>query len=422
METMSETAPPADLVAVREAARERLLRAIESEERPVLRRHARWLAPVAAVVAGAAIATPALGLHRELVDFLRSDRAPEPVRLQFASLDVGAPPGMESEVIPGETRKVMTVRADGKTRVLWVAPTRKGGFCYLWTEDSGGCAADRAEYERKRVVVGATWAVDGNDGPEAVTRVGGWVLAPSAERLEVEYEDGGRDEVRLIWVSEPIDAGFFYHAVPAEHRRLGRRVVAVLALDADGGVLDRERYVYSRWRWETDAETGAPDVALLAQKRALIRIVTERGVEIILWIAPSKWGSTCYWLTNDGRPGQAAGCPPRDIPLPPKTIGPGTLSGGPGVLLFGPVSPDIASLELRYDDGEVERVDAVEGFVLHEIPSKHYERGHRLRVLVGLDAHGDEVARRRRPGGASEFGVYPCDEPVDLGADVRGCP
>lgn len=244
---MRETEPASDLTAARQSARTRLLRAIESEERPAPRRRGRWLAAAAAVVAGASIAAPALGLHRELVDFFRSERAPEPIRLQFASLDVGAPPGMESEVISGETRRVTTARSDRGTHVLWVAPTRKGGFCYLWTKDSGGCAADRAEYERRGILVGVTWAAAGGGGREAVTHVNGWVLDPSAERLEVEYEGGDRDEVRLVWVSEPIDAGFFYHSIPAGRRDPGRRAVAVVALDADGGVVHREEFVYGRF-------------------------------------------------------------------------------------------------------------------------------------------------------------------------------
>ena len=290
-------------------------------------------------------------------------------------------------------------------------------------DDSGGCAADRAEYERRGLLIGATWSVSGGaGGPEAVTRVNGWVLAPSAERLEIEYEDGARHEIRLVWVSEPIDAGFFYHSIPAARRAPGRRAVAVVAGDGEGDVVARERFHYSPWRWELDPETGAPDVALVEQKRALTRIVTERGMEIVLWVAPSRWRSTCFWLTNDGRPGQAAGCPPRDVQLPPRTVGPGLLAGDRRVLVFGHVSRDIAALELRYDDGDVERVEAVENFVLHEIPSKHYDRGHRLRLMLGIDENGDEVARKRFPGESSEYGVYPCDEPVDLGAGVHGCP
>ena len=52
------------------------------------------------------------------------------------------------------------------------------------------------------------------------------------------------------------------------------------------------------------------------------------------------------------------------------------------VLLAGQVREDVATYELRYEDGAVERLHPVEGYILHEIPSSHYVRGHRLELVI----------------------------------------
>ncbi len=104
--------------------------------------------------------------------------------------------------------------------------------------------------------------------------------------------------------------------------------------------------------------------------------------------------------------------------MPPLVAGIG--GGERPVILSAQVTGDVAFLVLEYEDGTVERLEPVEGFVLREIASAHYSRGHRLVLVRALDPDGKELARQAfRPDSA---GTYPCDEPVDIGRGVKACP
>ncbi len=76
--------------------------------------------------------------------------------------------------------------------------------------------------------------------------VGGDILARNATTLRVEYEDRTTHTVPFIWVSKPIDAGFFLYGIPMEHRTVGHRPHAVAALDTRGHVLARATFSYRR--------------------------------------------------------------------------------------------------------------------------------------------------------------------------------
>jgi len=86
------------------------------------------------------------------------------------------------------------------------------------------------------------------DDPERAARaalriirvVGGWVLDARATSVQVQYKDGTHDTTPLLYVSKPIDAGFFIFGVPSEHLTATARVKSVVALDKDGHVLARE--------------------------------------------------------------------------------------------------------------------------------------------------------------------------------------
>ena len=68
--------------------------------------------------------------------FSGGEPAPAPVTKDFSQIDVAAPPGMATGVIVGEARDVLEVPlSTGKTAVVWVAPTRSGGFCRFVSEN-----------------------------------------------------------------------------------------------------------------------------------------------------------------------------------------------------------------------------------------------------------------------------------------------
>ncbi|SRR6266498_242824 len=129
----------------------------------------------------------AFGLH--LIVFEEAEKAPSgsPIFENFAEFPVGAPPGMDPGVLPSETRRVATF---GDV-ALWVAPTREGGFCWVFVENVGSC--DRLG----TMPLGVTWSGSATGPPPArsfaagvVTQLSGYVNARWADALEIRFEDG----------------------------------------------------------------------------------------------------------------------------------------------------------------------------------------------------------------------------------------
>jgi hypothetical protein len=233
------------------------------------------------------------------------------------------------------------------------------------------------------------------------------------------YADGEEAEIPVVWVSPPIDAGFFLFWVPDGRRTAGRHVTALTAEDADGRVLARQTFRLVRTE-DVERPVRLPDGNLVRlparadvdRARKLFDFRAENGQPVWLWVIPTRDGGSC-WAFNRG-----GGCPPADyeqeIPMA------GGLSGGTPVLFQAEVRDEVATVELRYEDGTVERLEPREGFVLHEIGAAHYEKGHRLEAAVALGPLGNELMRQ--PFRPDSPAVYPCDEPVDIGHGVMACP
>ena len=200
---------------------------------------------LAAAIAAILVAAPAVGLPRVIVDWVGAEPAPHDMQVEFDQLvgGAGGPLQFDPRVIPNAARKVTTVEHEGKEHVLWVAPTARGGFCLLWIHGSGGCIADRElprvptrPGELNPLLLGATWGGNGS----AVTQVDGALLAPETDRLTLEYVDGSESDIPVVWVSAPIDAGFYRYWIPPEHREPGHEAGALVARDHDGTVLARQ--------------------------------------------------------------------------------------------------------------------------------------------------------------------------------------
>jgi len=73
--------------------------------------------------------------------------------------------------------------------------------------------------------------------------------------------------------------------------------------------------------------------------------------------------------------------------------------GAPGgiLLLVGPVGSDIATLEVRYQDGRTAAARLSEHWVLYEVEPSDYVQGRRPELLVGRDVSGHEIASERLP-------------------------
>lgn len=99
-----------------------------------------------------------------------------------------------------------------------------------------------------------------------------------------------------------------------------------------------------------------------------------------------------------------------------------SVQSGESVNLCCAVAADVATVDLRYEDGMRTALKPVDGFLLYVIPPEHYALGHRLESLAWLDGTGRELASRtfdtRQPG------TYPCEERDEKKLDygVRICP
>jgi hypothetical protein len=224
----------------------------------------RWLTPrrlvlavLVAVLLATLFATPAFGLLRNLVERIdlpfTGKTAPLVVKRNFDDFfSVGAPPGMDPRAISSETRRVFLFHASGSEHVLYVAPTRGGGFCELFTDGFGGCRPVRTpptDYPPPRpgevnpFLLSLTVQTEGAK-PEHAILLGGDILAENAAHLTVEYEDGSSSRIPFVFVSKPIDAGFFFFEIPHGHVEPGTRASAVTVRGADGEVLAREPIEY----------------------------------------------------------------------------------------------------------------------------------------------------------------------------------
>jgi hypothetical protein len=363
----------------------------------------------------AALVVPtAVALRGSVVDFFASEPAPKPVVLDFASLDAGAPVGMETRVIAEQTRAVLRKHlANGRVLTVWVAPTKKGGFCALYGH-GGGCHPPYSiPVEHGISIQGAMANGVIRGGPVLIS---GSVQVPDAVAIELQYENGDSNREQLTWVSPPIGAAFFVLDVGREHWNKNRpRELALL--DAGGAVLRREPVHFMTVMPPSIRQDGSPSDALLDEARKLISVDTHTGVEAALWIAPTADGRTCHWLRY-GRGGFGGGCSVRESP---QRFGLGRSQGENVVLLWGgPLRQDIREIEIRYEDGERVEVKAIEGMVLYDIPAAHFSRGHRPYLLVARDAEGRDVAQQTIS--TKDPGSYPCKTPCRSGQARRPVP
>jgi hypothetical protein len=191
-----------------------------------------WALPVAAALTAIVVGS-ALAFYRDSIDFWSAPAAPERIVVDFRTMRAIASPRLGLNVIPGEARRVAFFEIDGKRRGLFVAPTEDGGYCWR-LHFVGKCARTGPLQES------FGWGFLETDSGGAAW-INGDFLDPDITRIEVEYEDGTTSAVPLVWVTAPIEAGFYSFDVPQEHRVAGHRAVAIRAFNDDGSeVVSRE--------------------------------------------------------------------------------------------------------------------------------------------------------------------------------------
>ncbi|HUK94592.1 MAG TPA: hypothetical protein VLU96_05995 [Gaiellaceae bacterium] len=215
-----------------------------------VRRRRRRPAVLALAVGVVVVATLGVGaafaLYGDVLPFGSQPPAPKSEVRDFQEFSKFAPPGMDPQVLAGETRRIATF-PDGRRRVvLYVAPTKKGGFCEVFAKRFGGCRQTRtlpagAPTGRPGEVNSYAIGMTVESGEQGATHLGGDILLPPGTSLHVEFADGASAEIPVIFVSPPIDAGFFYYRVPEEHLGKGHEATYMTARDREGHVVARVR-------------------------------------------------------------------------------------------------------------------------------------------------------------------------------------
>jgi hypothetical protein len=151
-----------------------------------------------------------------------------------------------------------------------------------------------------------------------------------------------------VWVSAPIDAGFFLYEAPA-----GQTIASVVATK-DGQPVDED--------------VGSPatrDVelrfALFDQRREAVRVDTPAGAAAV-WTAPNKTEGRCAWAELAFQR-KVISCPSAGYPFAPGQVESARLAGVP--LVFGSIHAPYAAVELRLADGTWVELHPHDGFVLY---------------------------------------------------------
>jgi hypothetical protein len=407
--------------------------------RSTARRPRRWristrVALVATAVALAAVVTAvAFGLPRTFINFLSSPPAPAHVKNWFAAENVEAPPGMNPKAIPGRARKIASATFDVNhlhgnhptVHTLYVAPSKGGGFCYLWTNADAGCLPTKAPSKTRAMramgPLGISW-FSNHYGAGYPLFVDGWVRSGATKTVQAHFADGTTATIPVTWVSAPVNAGFLIYPVSSAHRTRASALTSVAALDANGNVIGRQHFPLTKPLDQNVTQT-LPDGtkvslerrAQAARARKIISFRTTTGSQAYVWVMPRTGGGDCY-IFNRG-----FGCLEPRFTAQMPTLG-GVLSGStnPPLLFFVQAKPDVAAVELRYQNGERERLTPIDGFALSEITPAHYKRGTRLAEAVALNREGRAIyTQHEQP---DTVGVYPCQTPKSLGHGVKACP
>lgn len=221
----------------------------------------RWLLiPLAAAIAAVAVGS-AFALYRELVDFGSAEPAPERIQRDFDFLrehtaEASSTFGGPKYTTDGPAREVMRVNIDGEARPLWVVPTREGGFCYR-LHFLGSCLTPDNKQERS-IGVGGLATRDG----AGLQWLAGNVSDDAVQEVELIYQDGERVRLPFVWVSPPINAGFYAYDVPEPHEQPGHLPIALIGRDHDGKAV-----AHSCLRVPSGELTlGVPEAAALCER------------------------------------------------------------------------------------------------------------------------------------------------------------
>ena len=214
------------------------------------RRPVAYALVAAALAATAAIATPALGLDRTIVGFFDAEPAPTNVVRIFSEMNDHGSGGIG--VAAGEAKLVHAFELPSGRYQLSVTSTERASFCWDISGFSAGCQTITAASglfkpgEVDPVRIGLTFRdIPPPSMPQQPVLIGGNLRSSSTDQLQIEFADGSHEVIPFVWVSEPIDAGFFLYELPQERWQEGKRPRALSLHSQDGALRSRVAFSVS---------------------------------------------------------------------------------------------------------------------------------------------------------------------------------
>jgi hypothetical protein len=296
--------------------------------------------------------------------------------------------------------------------VLWVAPTRLRGACWVarGAHGFGGCIGPElfarglsGSFASFGTIAGASFPIT---GAHAAT-VGGH--AGAAASVELRYADGERSVL-------PLTHGWFLFEVPALHRTAGHEPVTLVSLDARGRTLHTTQIMY-HGPVPAHRETPIP-----SSVRLLDSVTIAGGAKATLWTARTAEGHTCDRVLVRGRSlrGPAWECGAKVGKRLDREIGaeglvrnarihwdPGVGGDEPTVLPLGAgwAAAPISALRVRFADGTSEPLRLHDRLFVYAVAPRNLADGHAPRRLEGLDEHGKVIATLRIDRRRCQYGV-----------------
>jgi hypothetical protein len=170
-------------------------------------------------------------------------------------------------------------------------------------------------------------------------------------------------------------------------------VETFLSYDSNGQQVEKRAF-----HWQIPRGRPAPIPHQVTHAREVAQIDARGGEKISLFVAKANDGGYCQIVRSDRRMSNR-GCSVA-VPKPRELdVGGMNFGGAPGgvLLLVGPVGSQIATLELRYQDGRVDPVPLHDGWALYEVVPADYAQGRRPEKLIARDTNGHTVATHGFP-------------------------
>lgn len=202
------------------------------------RTRAMAIAAVGVGLVAVLLATPAFGLRDNIVDLFAAANQRPPELIQRFFRNMAGPNGVSPGVIPSKARVALSLSIPGfGHRVLWVAPTRTGGYCTTFACNP----ARRSPFDVSLQVAGPNSKTAPGVGSRDVhVFIEGATPLPNAATVAIRFDDGGSERITLVRTGKPIDAAFFVYELPKAHWTAGQRPVSLAIESASGQVLARD--------------------------------------------------------------------------------------------------------------------------------------------------------------------------------------